>query len=142
MFWWKVQESIETTAQPQEIWKLWSRVSEWPAWDDALDWCELDGPFSVGTKGKLKSSGWRVGQFILTEVKVNESFCNRGKMPLTWIDCHHRIEKTDGDKIKITHEVRVWGLLAPLLFFTIGRKIKRKLPDKLSRLAEMAEHRF
>jgi len=30
---WTIEHSIETTASPEAIWRLWSEVATWPDWN-------------------------------------------------------------------------------------------------------------
>src|SRR5262245_44764455 len=46
---WATEHSIETTAAPEAIWRLWSDVPRWPEWNADLERCELSGPFAAGS---------------------------------------------------------------------------------------------
>lgn len=136
---WSLEASVETTAKPEAVWKLWTNVEGWPRWDHELEWCRLDGPFKVGNKGKLKPKGWFASDFILTEVMENVGYGDITNVPLTQLIFKHRVVPIGNNRVRITHRVMVKGLLAPLFRLTLGKKLKHGLPKAVKKLADMAE---
>jgi hypothetical protein len=47
---WANEHSIETTAAPEQVWRLWADVARWPDWNDDIERIELIGPFAAGSK--------------------------------------------------------------------------------------------
>jgi uncharacterized membrane protein len=47
---WEVEHSIETSATPQEIWRLWADVAGWPAWNADIEEIELRGRLPPGAR--------------------------------------------------------------------------------------------
>ncbi|NNM44148.1 MAG: hypothetical protein HKM07_07370 [Chlamydiae bacterium] len=139
MFSWEIKTSVESSAKPQSIWKLWSNVHSWPLWDEGLEWCKLEGDFTENTKGVLKPKGWCKTPFLLTRVEPNQGFRDCTKMPWTTIEFEHKIEKKAEGRILVTHRVIVKGLFAPLLRLTMGSDLKKGLPKTVKRLTEFAE---
>src|ERR1700681_1183054 len=92
MFVWSVEASCETKASKESVWKLWSDVPNWPKWDDGLEWCRLDGPFAVGTKGELKPEGAPKVRFEITDVRQLESYSDVSFLPLTRLIFTHTLE--------------------------------------------------
>ena len=69
-----VKHTVQTTASPAAIWKLWADVSNWNSWDHGLEYSKIDGPFQKGTRGTLKPKGGPIVQTVLTEVTPLKSF--------------------------------------------------------------------
>src|ERR1700675_4049046 len=46
---WSAEHSIETTAAPEAIWRLWAGVAGWPGWNADLELAELSGRFAAGS---------------------------------------------------------------------------------------------
>jgi uncharacterized protein YndB with AHSA1/START domain len=46
---WSAEHSIETSAPPEAVWRLWSDVPRWPEWNADLERAELSGEFAPGS---------------------------------------------------------------------------------------------
>ncbi len=139
MFIWSVEASCETDAERQKIWQLWSDVPNWPKWDDGLEWCRMDGPFAVGTKGELKPKGAPKVSFVMTDVRPLESYSDLSYLPLTHLTFTHTLEQLPNGKLLIRHRAHCKGLLAPLLYLTLRRDLKKGMPQSVQTLAKIAE---
>ncbi len=137
---WTFAVKKETKARPEQIWRLWENVAGWPKWDKELEWAKLDGPFVKGARGELKPKGWVKSAFVTTEVRPNILFSDETKMPFTRLKFHHSIEKVSENRYAVTHRVEAEGLLAPLLRFTLRKKLVKGLPRAMDKLIAMAEH--
>lgn len=136
---WTFEASVEGQVSAAAVWKVWMDVSGWSGWDDALEWCQLDGPFSPQTEGRLKPKDWPPLKFIITEVIQDRGFKDVTFMPLrTSLEFHHTVECLDKKYSRITHRVYARGLLAPILRFTLRCKLQKKMPKALSKLIEKA----
>jgi len=139
MFKWVVTAKAKTKANPRDIWNLWVDVPSWPKWDHELEWSFLDGPFKVGSTGKLKPKGWFASKFSLVSVEEGKAHSDRTEMPFTKVIFSHSLTSSENGQVAIVHHVEVSGLLAPLLWLTMRRTIKKGLPQAVSRLAQLAE---
>lgn len=140
MFYWELEYSFETKAKPSEIWKFWCDVEGWPLWDNELEWCTLEGNFETGSKGQLKPKNWQVTPFTLTHVEPYKSFSDSTDMPFTRMEFFHTISPTSHGSFKVSHQVKVKGLLAPILKRTVGKKIIRGMPIAMQKLKALVEH--
>ena len=139
MFSWSVEASYKTTAAKEKIWDLWADVPNWPQWDIDLEWSKLEGPFATGGKGSLKPKGGPTFSFKLTQVVPYRSFSVATSLPLTTILFAHILEKGPDGTHQIRHYADCKGLLAPLLFLTLRRSLKKGLPLSVHKISEMAE---
>lgn len=55
-----------------EAWQFWSTVENW-AFDAAIEWVRLDGPFETGSVGVTKSHGQEPTSWTLVDVRSGES---------------------------------------------------------------------
>jgi hypothetical protein len=46
---WRTEHNIETGADPQAVWGIWSDVARWPEWNTDLERAEISGPFTAGS---------------------------------------------------------------------------------------------
>jgi hypothetical protein len=60
---WAAEHTIETTAAPEAIWRLWADVPRWPEWNQDLARAELTGEFVAGSTIRM------------TSVEANRSIC-------------------------------------------------------------------
>lgn len=132
------KSSIVTPASPQSVWKVWSDVKNWSAWDPDVASCEMKGEFQDGAKAILKpSSGPRVNIEIIKCVAF-KSFVSKSYLPLCTLVFEHKMKEIDGGT-KITHCVHLNGFAAPLFYCIIGTSIQQGLPIALRNLAGFAE---
>ncbi len=141
MFKWNIRAESKAKASPQDVWDIWTDVPSWPKWDHELEYSQLNGPFKVGTKGKLKPKGWPASEFCLISVDEGKSHSDKTRMPLTDVIFNHTVTPCGNSEVSIVHHVEVSGLLAPLLYLTMRMALKKGLPTAVKTLAKMAEDR-
>lgn len=136
---WSTEASQVVRASRETIWRLWSDVERWSDWDEQVAWSKIDGPFAVGTRGKLKPKSGPASKFELLDVRPGEAFADRTFLPGTFLDFTHRLEEVEGG-VRITHTASFSGPLAFLFSRIIGRaKIAAALPRAVTKLAALAE---
>ena len=133
-----VKNTISTTAPAWAIWQIWQDVNNWPTWDHGIESSSINGPFAVGTVGKLKPKGGPEVATKLTSVKSNESFVDEAKLFCARIIVSHFIVQY-GDNILVTHQVEMKGPLAFFFAIVIGRNMKKNLPAEMLALIKKAE---
>jgi hypothetical protein len=47
---WTTEDSVETSAGPEQIWRLWADVARWPEWNGDIERIELNGEFAAGSR--------------------------------------------------------------------------------------------
>jgi uncharacterized protein YndB with AHSA1/START domain len=50
------EASLETSAAPERVWRVWSDVNSWPEWNPDMKDSRLDAPLQVGTRGMINTS--------------------------------------------------------------------------------------
>jgi hypothetical protein len=129
-----------TTALPESVWRLYADVANWNRWDDGVEWSRVDGEFGLGARGRLKPRGGPAVPFRVTACVPGELLVDVSSLPLCRIEFTHRLVR-EGDRTRITHEVRFAG---PLGFFfkrVIGPGIRTGLPGAVAGLVRLAEGR-
>jgi hypothetical protein len=136
---WTYEHTVETSAPPQAIWRLWSDVSTWSAWDDDIDWATLDGPFAVGSRGKLKPKGFLAAGFTLVSVTPGVSYTVEQRLPLATLRFHHALAERNEGPTRFTHGVTIDGPLGPVVAALFGGRMKRNFGPVMRHLANVAE---
>jgi len=134
---WEFRHTETTAATPEQLWKRYADPPTWPEWDHKTESVTLDGPFAVGTTGKLKPVGGPKTKFRLLEVTDRRSFTDVSFLPLAKMHFSHKIDPAAGGA-SITHTVKISGPLSPLFARVIGKKIAAELPRAMRRLGTLA----
>ncbi len=135
---WTTEVSRKTIATKEQIWKVWTDVSNWNDWDKEVETSELFGQFKVGTKGTLKPKGGPNSKFEMIECTNLKSFTDRSFLPFCKMDFIHIMCETK-DGLEITHKIVMTGFMTFLFAKIIGSKIKVGLPIAVEKLIELAE---
>lgn len=133
------QRSVETSASPAAVWKIWSDTSTWPEWNPDVQSMTLDGPFAAGTTGTMKTKqGTR--QVQLTEVVPGRSFrLETTVIPLTRFAFECQVVASAAGKTTISQAIRVGGPLGGVVGGMMGPQIANTFPPLLQGLARKAE---
>jgi hypothetical protein len=130
--------TIETTAPPEAIWRIWTDVPNWKTWDDGLKTAELDGPFIANTKGALIPDKGPQSRFVLTEVVPGQTYTFRTKLPLGALYVKRLLSMQNG-KTAFTHEVWFTGLTKGIFGRALGRNYRQILPGVMEKIRVLAE---
>lgn len=132
------QHTIETTASPESIWKIWTDVPNWQQWDSGLKSAILNGNFEVGTKGKLIPDKGPKAKFRITEMEAGKSYTFKTSIPFGGLFVKRTLETKNG-KTYFTHEVWFTGLLKGFFGKQLGSNYKNMLPEVMETIKTMAE---
>lgn len=137
---WHAEHTLETTTEPEAIWRRWTDVDGWPDWDEGLEWAKLLGPLKAGSSGSLKRKGGIRQRFMVEEVLEGRGFTCIGKRLLSCMRLVHRVEPSELGS-RVTHRVEVKGPLAWWLRLTMAHRIRQTLAPALRKLARLAAKR-
>ena len=124
---WSFEHTEATKAPPERLWQRYSDRASWPEWDHGIKSVTLDGPFAVGSTGKVKPKGGLATKYEVLEVTEGRSFTDVSFLPLARMRFSHKIEPTP-TAADITHRVTISGPLAPLFSRVIGKKVAAEIP--------------
>ena len=133
------QRSVETSASPAAVWKVWSDTTTWPQWNPDVQAMTLNGPFAAGTTGTMKTKqGTR--HVVLAEVVPGRSFrLETSVIPLTRFAFECQVVAGPAGKTTISQAIRVGGPLGGVVGGMMGRQIADTFPALLQGLARQAE---
>src|SRR6266536_485376 len=136
---WSVEHSIETSAAPNEIWRLWADVAGWPAWNSDIERIELVGDFAAGSRIVMTPVGQEPIELRLAETVEPESFVDEAELGEIVVRTIHRIERLDGERARVVYRMEITGPAAGTLGPQIGPEISGDFPQTLAALVERAE---
>jgi hypothetical protein len=136
---WTNEQSIETTASPEAIWRLWSDVDGWPEWNVDIEHISISGPFAVGSTITMTPVGQGPVALRIAEAVEPDLFVDEAEFADVVVRTVHRVEPLEGDRIRIVYRMEISGPAADGVGPEIGPQISADFPETLAALAQHAE---
>jgi hypothetical protein len=136
---WKTEHSIETTAQPEDVWRLWEDVPGWPRWNSDIERIELVGPFAAGGRIVMTPFDAEPIDLRIADAVENEHFVDEADLGDVLVRTDHRVERLDSERARVTYRMEITGPAADSLGPQIGPEISADFPQALSALVARAE---
>src|SRR5262245_47339164 len=115
--------TLETSASPERVWRLWSDVGTWPAWNPDVEAVSIDGPFAAGATGTMTTKAGGTHAIKLTEVQSGRSFrLETSPAPLSTFTFRCEIQPATGGS-SISQSVSMRGPLGGLYSAMMGSRI-------------------
>jgi len=130
--------TIETTAAPENIWRIWTDVPNWPVWDAGLKSAELNGNFGLNAKGKLRPDQGPASKFKIAEFENGKMYVLKTSIPFGSLTVRRNLEVRAG-RTFFTHEVRFTGLLKGVFGKKFGARYRVLLPEAMEKIKTLAE---
>ena len=131
--------SVETSASPDKVWKIWSDMSTWGDWNPNVSTMDWQGGFQSGTTGVMNTRAGQHHRMKLVDVVPGRSFAlETSVVPGTTFRFNCRIEPAGGTT-KVGQWVEVKGLLGPVMGGMLGPQVSKEFGTLLTNLARRAE---
>jgi uncharacterized protein YndB with AHSA1/START domain len=132
--------SVETTASPERVWKIWSDMSTWGDWNPNVSTMDWTGGFVQGSQGIMNTKAGQHHKMTLAEVQPGRFFAlETSVVPLTRFRFTCRVEPSSAGKTKISQMVEVKGPLGPVVQGMMGPQVSKEFGTLLANLARKAE---
>ncbi len=136
----QVEHRITINASAESIFNIYQDVENWHTWDPDTKQASLEGPFAVGSKGRLTPTKGNTVPMAVTKVEPGRCFTVESKIPLFRMVFEHELVRHIGET-EVIHRVTFFGPLR----FVIGRMLVKQLnsglPVTLAKLKAAAEQR-
>lgn len=132
---WTHEESIETTAAPAAVWRLFTDVAGWKRWNAGIEEIAIHGPFAAGTTFTMRPPGEEAFVSTLIDVRESEGFTDETVLDGTRVLVSHAITPLPAGGARITYRTQVTGPAAE----EIGAMATADFPDVLGALKRLAE---
>ena len=133
-----IEHRISVAALPERIFSIYEDVPNWHTWDPDTKSASLDGPFQVGSRGKLTPSKGSTVPMVLTAVVPNRSFTAESKIPFFRMVFEHELLPRESTT-EVVHRVTFSGLLSVLLGRLLAKQLNIGLPRTLANIKQLAE---
>lgn len=132
--------SVESTASPERVWKIWSDMSTWGDWNPNVSTMDWTGGFVQGSQGIMNTKAGQHHKMTLVEVQPGRFFAlETSVVPLTRFRFNCRVEPGAGGKTRISQMVEVKGPLGPVMQGMLGPQVSKEFGTLLANLARKAE---
>jgi uncharacterized protein YndB with AHSA1/START domain len=133
------EASLETSAPPDRVWRVWSDVNSWPEWNPDMKESRLDGPLQVGTRGMINTRSGGKHDVVVTHFEAGKSFeLESTALPMTRMAIRATVTPAGGGT-RLTQGFEPRGLLAPIVGPMMGGMILKTFSSVLAGLARRAE---
>jgi hypothetical protein len=136
---WEAEYSIETSAAPQEIWRLWADVAGWPAWNADIAEIQLTGPFAAESTIRMTPIGQEPIELRIAEAVEPELFVDEADFGEIVVRTIHQAEQLEAGRARVSYRMEITGPASDTLGPQIGPEISGDFPETLAALVERAE---
>ncbi len=131
--------SVETSAAPDKVWRIWSDMSTWGEWNPNVTTMDWQGGFVSGTRGVMNTTAGQHHKMRLLDVVAGRSFAlETAVVPGTRFRFNCRVDPADG-RTKVSQTVEVLGPLGPVIGGILGPQVSKEFGTLLTNLAKKAE---
>lgn len=135
---WTCEHSVETTASPGSIWRLWSDVATWGEWNADIEQIEISGPFAPGSTIAMTPVGEDTVELRIAEASEPRLFVDEADLGDVLVRTTHRIDPRDGGRSLVTYRMEISGPAADAVGPELGPQISGDFPETLAALVERA----
>ena len=131
------EETLTALANVDKIWELYSNVSRWPDWNEAINCVSLNGPFESGASGSIQVLISPPLGFKLENVEQDKSFdivTGFGDLQVTM---KQEMQDKGNGQCTLKHTLVMEGGNEAMLQ-TIGDMLSSSITDNMQRLFELA----
>jgi hypothetical protein len=108
--WQKTHSMSFADVRPEQVWRVWSDVNQWHAWQPDIEYARLEGAFETGQVFKFRPKGESELGIELTEVRPLAGYADLTRFPgARMLDAHEIVDH--GDRIEIKNTLTVTGPL-------------------------------
>lgn len=133
------EASIETSASPAQVWRVWSDVNHWPDWNPDMKASRIDGPLKLGATGVIDTRSGGKHDVVVTHYEEGRSFeLESTALPGTKMAIRASITPVNAGS-RITQGFEPRGLLAPIVGPMMAGTILKTFGAVLNGLKQKAE---
>ncbi|MDR2146782.1 MAG: SRPBCC domain-containing protein [Tannerella sp.] len=125
--WQKSYSVVTKDVTREQMWRMWSDVNHWTAWDKSIESASMDGKFEAGNFYNFQPKGSSNIKIKIHETVENQSFTDLTVFPLAKMYGKHTFEQTENG-LRVTTTMTVVGILGFLWRKIVAQKIVDDLP--------------
>lgn len=134
---WQTRHEVTAAVSPQQVWRLWSDVGSWKAWNPDVKESAIDGAFAPGSTVRMTLGDGTTVPLLLADVCAGRSFTDRAEIDGVMLTTRHTIETVQAIQ-RITYALEVDGAAPDPLLAEIGSAVSADWPETLAALVAAA----
>lgn len=134
--WTREYSKFYPSVKPEDIWKTWIDIDNWPKWHTDLDYCKLEGEFKAGNHFILKPKKVNAVKVTLTEVNDGQNFTDCTTFPGAKMYNTNSVEAKDNG-VLLSNRVVVTGPLRWLWIKLIVKNVADTVPNEVDSLVQL-----
>ena len=135
--WLRSYRKVYKSVKKDDIWRIWTDVNNWSKWHGDLDYCKMEGSFTVGNHFMLKPKGAPAVKIELTEIEEGHKFTDCTHFFGAKMYDTHEIEETE-EGLKLTNTLLVTGPLKFLWIQLVAQNVAATVPQEMEALVQLA----
>jgi hypothetical protein len=137
VMWTRTYSKTFQGVKKEDIWRIWTDVNNWSTWHGDLDYCKLEGSFTVGNYFMLKPKGVNPVKIVLTEINEGRDFTDcTSFFGAKMFDMHSMVETAEG--LMLTNKLVVTGPLKWLWIKLVAQNVADTVPAEMEALVKLA----
>jgi Polyketide cyclase / dehydrase and lipid transport len=136
---WATEHSIETTASPEAIWRVWADVPRWTEWNPDVARAEISGPFANGSTITMTTGSGDAIKLTIVDAVEPELFVDRTRFWFLIVRTTHRVDRLDAERVRVVYRMEIRGPLSGKFGREMGPGISADFPEVLAALVERAQ---
>jgi uncharacterized protein YndB with AHSA1/START domain len=136
---WEYEHAVKTGVAPPVVWRYWSDIAGWPAWNEGIEKIEVDGPLEPGTTFRMTPPGDETVEMRIAEVDPGLMFVDEMDAGEFVVRTVHRLEPLPAGGTRIVYRTEFVGPAADEVGPQLGPQITADFPDVLNALVRLAE---
>jgi len=136
---WEYEYSAQTSASPAALWRLFSDIAGWPAWNAGIEKLQIDGPFEVGSTFTMTPPGADPVTMRLTEIIPGQVWTDEMDGGDFVVRTVHALRPAPAGRTTIIYRTEFHGPAADQAGAEIGPAITADFPDVVGALIAAAE---
>jgi hypothetical protein len=134
--WTRIYSKTFENVQRLDIWRIWTDVNHWAEWHGDLDYCRMEGAFTVGNHFILKPKNVRPVKIVLTEIKEGYQFTDCTVFLGAKMYDTHTLEET-AEGLKLTNTLVVTGPLKWLWVKLVAQNVADTVAEETEALIKL-----
>lgn len=135
--WTRTYSKTFKNVKKETVWQLWADVNNWPKWHRNLDYCQLEGAFTVGNHFILKPKGVKAVKIKLIEIEEGRKFTDCTTFFGAKMYDTHELEETK-EGLRLTNTLKVTGPLGCLWIKLVAQNVADTVPQEMEVLVDLA----
>ncbi len=136
---WTHEQTGETGASPEAVWRVLRNLDEWATWDTSMEWVRLQGPFGIGSHVVMKPHGQDPITSTIVQAEDNRLYADETVLGDVTLRFSHTLEPTRTGGTRVIHRLEISGPAADQIGPELGHSIVEDFPEAMAALLARAE---